>query len=339
MEHTLGKRIVNHRKKLNLTQDQLAEKLGVTAQAVSKWENDQSCPDIAMLPKLAEIFGISIDELLGAEHAPVREAEVIEDAQDEDISGIHVNNGKWEFHFDGGRRNTIGFACWVLLLGVLLLVDNFLQTEIGFWNLAWPSFLVMLGLFGGDKFSFFRLGCVLLGGWFLLDHIGLIPITLDGSIIWPALVILFGISLLADALRKPKHSFVKFHKKGSDNVSREKVSRCDVLNDSFDCENSFGDRNYWISTENLLHGKVENSFGSATLDLSGVKAVADGCCIEAECNFGELKMLVPRRFSVRLDPETAFGSVQTMGDPDPAPEAVLFMNCEANFGSIEIHYI
>ena len=65
MEQTLGKRIMHHRKRMGLTQDQLAEKLGVTAQAVSKWENDQSCPDITMLPKLADIFGISVDALLG----------------------------------------------------------------------------------------------------------------------------------------------------------------------------------------------------------------------------------------------------------------------------------
>ena len=57
MEQTLGKRIMHHRKRMGLTQDQLAEKCGVTAQAVSKWENDQSCPDINMLPRLAELFG------------------------------------------------------------------------------------------------------------------------------------------------------------------------------------------------------------------------------------------------------------------------------------------
>ncbi len=42
MEQTLGKRIAENRKRLKLTQDQLAEKLGITAQAVSKWENDVS---------------------------------------------------------------------------------------------------------------------------------------------------------------------------------------------------------------------------------------------------------------------------------------------------------
>ena len=76
MEETLGKRIVFHRKRLGLTQDALAELMGVTAQAVSKWENDQSCPDIGALPKLAEIFGISTDELLGVERKEVHPAAV-----------------------------------------------------------------------------------------------------------------------------------------------------------------------------------------------------------------------------------------------------------------------
>ena len=56
---TLGKRILYHRKRLGLTQDQLAEKMGVTAQAVSKWEHDLSCPDVTAVPRLAELFGIS----------------------------------------------------------------------------------------------------------------------------------------------------------------------------------------------------------------------------------------------------------------------------------------
>ena len=67
MEQSLGKRIAAQRKQLGLTQDQLAEKLGLTAQAISKWENDLSCPDISILPKLADIFGITTDTLLGRE--------------------------------------------------------------------------------------------------------------------------------------------------------------------------------------------------------------------------------------------------------------------------------
>ncbi|MBQ4159199.1 MAG: helix-turn-helix domain-containing protein [Clostridia bacterium] len=56
-------RIRYFRNKFSLTQDQLAEKLCVSAQAVSKWENNVSMPDIMLLPKIAEVFGVSIDEL------------------------------------------------------------------------------------------------------------------------------------------------------------------------------------------------------------------------------------------------------------------------------------
>ena len=64
MENTLGKRISDLRKQKGLKQDELAEKLGISPQAVSKWENDLTCPDISLLPELAKILGVSIDELL-----------------------------------------------------------------------------------------------------------------------------------------------------------------------------------------------------------------------------------------------------------------------------------
>ena len=64
MNTTLGKRIAFHRHNKELKQDELAEKLGVSPQAVSKWENDQTCPDISLLPLLAKTLGISVDELL-----------------------------------------------------------------------------------------------------------------------------------------------------------------------------------------------------------------------------------------------------------------------------------
>lgn len=63
----IGKRIAALRREKGFTQDELAEKLGVTPQAVSKWENDQTCPDISLLPQLAKILGISVDELLSGE--------------------------------------------------------------------------------------------------------------------------------------------------------------------------------------------------------------------------------------------------------------------------------
>ena len=61
---TMGNRISEYRKKLGLTQDALAQKLNVSNQAVSKWESDQCCPDIQLLPRLADEFAITVDELL-----------------------------------------------------------------------------------------------------------------------------------------------------------------------------------------------------------------------------------------------------------------------------------
>ena len=72
MNTTLGRRIAALRREKELKQDELAEKLGVSAQAVSKWENDQTCPDISILPLLAKTLGVSVDELLSGkqESAP-----------------------------------------------------------------------------------------------------------------------------------------------------------------------------------------------------------------------------------------------------------------------------
>lgn len=64
METTLGKRIAMLRRQKELKQDDLAQMLDVSPQAVSKWENDQTCPDISLLTKLAQILGVSVDELL-----------------------------------------------------------------------------------------------------------------------------------------------------------------------------------------------------------------------------------------------------------------------------------
>ena len=64
MDNTIGSRIAALRKTKSMKQEELAELLGVSGQAVSKWENDQTCPDISLLPQLAKILGVTVDELL-----------------------------------------------------------------------------------------------------------------------------------------------------------------------------------------------------------------------------------------------------------------------------------
>lgn len=64
---TLGEIISSLRKEKNMTQNDLAEKMNVTDKAVSKWERNLSCPDVNSIPKLAEILGVSVEELLNAQ--------------------------------------------------------------------------------------------------------------------------------------------------------------------------------------------------------------------------------------------------------------------------------
>lgn len=67
MEMTLGERIAMLRRQKNLTQEELAAEFGLSAQAVSKWERGESCPDIMLLPQLAKRLGVTVDALLTGE--------------------------------------------------------------------------------------------------------------------------------------------------------------------------------------------------------------------------------------------------------------------------------
>lgn len=69
MKHTIGQNVAYYRKKTGMTQEELSEKMGVTAQAVSKWENDLSYPDLECVGRLANILGVSVDELIHGEEA------------------------------------------------------------------------------------------------------------------------------------------------------------------------------------------------------------------------------------------------------------------------------
>ena len=64
---TVGEIISYLRKEKNMTQNDLAEKMNVTDKAVSKWERNLSCPDVNSISKLAEILGVSVEELLNAQ--------------------------------------------------------------------------------------------------------------------------------------------------------------------------------------------------------------------------------------------------------------------------------
>ena len=68
---SMGERISSLRKEKGWTQKNIADELGITDKAVSKWERDIALPDIATIPKLAELLGVSVEELMQAKAAPV----------------------------------------------------------------------------------------------------------------------------------------------------------------------------------------------------------------------------------------------------------------------------
>ena len=68
---SMGEIVSTLRREKGMTQKELADMLNITDKAVSKWERDIACPDTQTIPKLAEILGISVEELMNVKAAPV----------------------------------------------------------------------------------------------------------------------------------------------------------------------------------------------------------------------------------------------------------------------------
>lgn len=99
MKETFSNNLKKFRKEKQLSQEQLAELLGITTQAVSKWECSLSYPDIDLLPQLADLFGVSIDSLLRGDGAGSPAAEdntpfLRPDLPDDDVLRIVQYRGK-----------------------------------------------------------------------------------------------------------------------------------------------------------------------------------------------------------------------------------------------------
>ena len=88
-KQSFGEMISSLRKDRGMTQLDLAKKMGVTDKAVSKWERDLSFPDINSIPKLAEIFEVSVDELMQVKSdVNVVEEEVVKESKFEEVIDV-----------------------------------------------------------------------------------------------------------------------------------------------------------------------------------------------------------------------------------------------------------
>lgn len=99
-DETMGKRIARLRLEHGMTQERLADVLGVSAQAVSKWEHDLNYPDVTLLPSLAHLLGVSVDELLSGSEDVIDDDEIMpapapaqHEEQEEPTEPVH--RGKW----------------------------------------------------------------------------------------------------------------------------------------------------------------------------------------------------------------------------------------------------
>ena len=335
MEESLGKRIAAHRKGLGLTQDALAEQLGITAQAVSKWENDQSCPDITMLPRLAGIFNCSTDELLGI--APKQAA---------DPKALPASPcDKQEAQTLSPYRKIItapgaSFGFWLFLTGVVALIDAvrlppYDLADIGLVHIAVSCGIFAFGLFSLlHRFSLLRLGCTLAGGAFIFN---LITEPSIGDMDWyvPLLagIALFGLDMLLDTLLGRTQASPRGHRIPSCIKNQFETDKS-----VFSCCTSFGEDNHLITMPLLSRGQAEVSFGTLTLNLTGCEAFAENCQLQLQCSFGEIHILVPRQCRIEANIQTAFAACDTIGTPDPEADTRIYVNGNTCFGHINFRY-
>ena len=336
---TIGDRIKFHRKRLGMTQEQLAERMGVSAQAVSKWENNLSCPDISVLPELAEIFGITVDELLGKNPpagATVHEAEVVNPEKEK-----HGSSVSWEWD-NGGMSVKLGsvfFALYILVVGGLMLMNHLCGFDVSWWTVVWTSELVFIGATSQSRhFSLFGLVMSLAGLYFLLSAYGVIRVELGWGVVFPVVLLLWGVSLLIDIVFGKRRRHGKSKTTVHNNKKLHHEYSCD--NGYLHCELSFGEYRAAVVTPMLKGGSIDSSFGDFTVDFSACESLAPNCRIDVDNSFGELTLLVPDKFRAEVNRDGGFAAnIEIKGAPAAETRGVLFLEVDNSFGNVVLRYV
>ena len=112
MNETFGQRFTRLRKQRGMTQEELGERIGISGQAVSKWENDASMPDVGVLVELSEILGVTLDELLGKETSLTRVVPAEErKSMDDMVLRIRVDSSE-------GDKVTVNLPLKIVKMGI-----------------------------------------------------------------------------------------------------------------------------------------------------------------------------------------------------------------------------
>ena len=146
MKETFGQRLSRLRKEKGLTQEDVANQITISPQAVSKWENDISSPDILVLGNLADILGVSVDELLGRD---TKEEKVIEPepkAKEEETIAKKQPEVKKKTSKAKGKNSKVQLiitpALFTLALVGYILLGIFWTDQMMGWAMGWILFLI-----------------------------------------------------------------------------------------------------------------------------------------------------------------------------------------------------
>ena len=341
MQQTIGSRIKQLRKSRGMTQDRLAEQLGVSAQAVSKWENDISSPDISLLPKLAEIFQVTTDSLLGVPEkteivtAPPRSSGIHVNLGDEPAEEDDEEKGGFTFHFDVDSKDLPWFATAVLLFALGLLLSRTLLAslgEVGVWDLMWPSAMLAMGLSHlSRRISLWAAGMIGFGGYYLLVNMHILNRVnlLSWKIMVPVLLVFWALSMFVDHFREGRQI-------GHGN--RKASSNFQIHTGAISYDGSFGSDTVVVTEPVFRGGDVDVSFGSYTVDLTACERLEPGCTLSADVSFGSLELILPKHWNVQERSDRSFSSVSTHGSPAADADQILIVESDLSFCSLDIRW-
>lgn len=109
--------------------------------------------------------------------------------------------------------------------------------------------------------------------------------------------------------------------------------------DTVHFENNFGEAIKYIYSDNFIRGHFENNFGSMSVYFDNAVIRENVATAEVECNFGEIKLFIPKEWKVMNNLNHNIGGVEEYGRCEGTVDCKLVLKGEANFGNIEVHYI
>ena len=345
-KETLGKRIAALRKEKGLTQEQLAEKVGVSAQAVSKWENDVSCPDITLLPLLADLFDVSVDELLGVK--PVEPHVIILD-KDEVPKDDPKKSFNFEWHRDNGKWSTIATCIGLILICLFFLLHSmanlfpYIETAdltLKGWNYVWPLLLFTLGLSSVNSSITFGATLMAFGGYEFVRRVLLgYGNTVLPQIPWYVVLLVAAIIALVMVILGKTHIFRS--KKHRDVRGSDRTPKMDYSDDNnyLKADMSFGNGTIHYDRDVLAGGSIDSSFGDYTIDLSDVMTFAPDCLIKIDQSFGNITLLLPGHVRMVKTSDNSFAAFTCSGDPDPDATQTVVIRADVSFGALQVKYI